>query len=196
MKNPARVAELLAELRELADNDFERHRIDVLERDLTAPPVVEVIDATHQRFNGVVYTKDRTGHYRATYHIHRVAWCYYNGEIPYRHEIHHADTNPSNNAIDNLRCLTKSEHQKLHKPKGEPAAHRTWNTESICPQCGKTFYNSQSHRIYCSEECRLENEYITKQCPVCGKIFRVHKKHHHQVFCSRHCFMKDRCAKK
>ena len=39
-------------LRNAATNDFERHRIDVLERDLTSPPVAEQIDETHQRFNG------------------------------------------------------------------------------------------------------------------------------------------------
>ena len=48
MKNPERVDQLLAELRELADTDFERHRIDVLERDLIAPPQVEQIDDKHQ----------------------------------------------------------------------------------------------------------------------------------------------------
>ena len=57
MKKPDRVAELLAELRDLTENDFERHRINVLERDLTSPPTVEIIDDTHQRFNGVTYSK-------------------------------------------------------------------------------------------------------------------------------------------
>ncbi len=36
MKNPERVAELLAELRSLAENNFEQHRINVLERDPTS----------------------------------------------------------------------------------------------------------------------------------------------------------------
>lgn len=44
MKNPERVTDLLAELRSLAENNFERHRINVLERDLTSLPTVEVID--------------------------------------------------------------------------------------------------------------------------------------------------------
>ena len=39
MTDKVRVA--LAVLRDAAENDFERHRLDVLERDLTTPPVVE-----------------------------------------------------------------------------------------------------------------------------------------------------------
>lgn len=195
MKFTTEVVAALAVLREHADNDFERHRIDVLERDLTAPPTVEVVDDNHQLFDGILYNKDRTGHYRATFHIQRAVWCYHNGAIPSGNEIHHADNNPSNNTADNLQCMTKSEHQKVHKPKGLPAANRTRNAEIVCPQCGKTFYNSQSHRIYCSEECRLKHEFISKRCPVCGETFRVHKKHHAQIFCSRHCFMINRCSK-
>lgn len=53
MKQPERVAKLLNELRTLAENDFERHRLDVLERDLTKPPKVEIVDETHQKFNGI-----------------------------------------------------------------------------------------------------------------------------------------------
>ena len=64
MKNPERVAELLAELRELAENDFECHRIDVLERDLTEPPTVEVIDDTHQKFGGFTFSTDAKNHFR------------------------------------------------------------------------------------------------------------------------------------
>jgi len=71
MKNPERAAELLAELRSFTENDFERHRIDVLKRDLTVPPVVEIIDETHQRFNSITYHKDSCGHYDNDLRIHR-----------------------------------------------------------------------------------------------------------------------------
>lgn len=43
MKQPERVAKLLNELRTLAENDFERHRLDVLERDLTKPSQVKKV---------------------------------------------------------------------------------------------------------------------------------------------------------
>ena len=196
MKFTPEVIAALQVLRDNAVNDFERHRIDVLERDLTAPPTVEIIDDHHQRFNGIVYNRDKTNHFRATYHIHRAVWEYYNGSIPIKHEIHHIDENPKNNCAQNLQCLTKSEHQKIHKPQGQPATQRTKNLLIHCAFCGQLFKASESHRRYCSEKCRLANEIITKVCPVCGKIFPVQKKHKHQVFCSIHCFMVDRYSKK
>jgi len=55
MKFTPEVVAALKVLRDNAETDFERHRIDVLERDLTAPPAPEVIDDKHQRFNGVTY---------------------------------------------------------------------------------------------------------------------------------------------
>lgn len=51
MKFTPEVQAALAVLRANAENDFEHHRLDVLERDLTAPPVVEVIDDKHQSLN-------------------------------------------------------------------------------------------------------------------------------------------------
>lgn len=196
MKNPERAAELLAELRELADNDFERHRIDVLEQDLSEPSQVEIIDSKHQRFNGVLYTKDRTGHYRSTFHIHREIWNYYYGELPDNCHIHHINGNPANNDIRNLQCLSASEHLKQHKQQGEPAAQRTKNPNIVCAHCGKTFKHSSPNKKYCSEQCKAEHNLIYKCCPVCGKTFSTEKKHKHQVFCSIHCFMIDRYSKR
>ena len=98
MKQPERVAELLAELRALSENDFERHRIDVLERDLTAPPTAEVIDDDYQRFDGTLYRKRKprqgqVGHYQQSIQIHQAVWRYYYGDIPAGCHIHHADGN-------------------------------------------------------------------------------------------------------
>lgn len=58
MKDPERVAELLAKLRTLTETDFERHLIDALERDLSSPPTVEVIDTNRKKNPRVI---DLTG---------------------------------------------------------------------------------------------------------------------------------------
>ena len=173
MKNPARVAELLAELRELADNDFERHRIDVLERDLTAPPTVEVIDAITQTFCGEHYRQTSSGHYAKYNGLHRVVWAYYNGEIPNGYEVHHRDDNPANNTIENLQCLTKAEHNRIHLAR----LHRVHQpTQSICRYCGKPYLkNNVGISKYCSDECfhhaQRHNNIQEKICVVCGTAF-------------------------
>ena len=64
MKFTPEVLAALATLRANVENDFERHRIDVLERDLTAPPVVEQVDENHQRVNGITFYRNKSGHYR------------------------------------------------------------------------------------------------------------------------------------
>jgi hypothetical protein len=41
------------------------------------------------------------------YHVHRIIWEMFNGEIPEGMEIDHEDLNKVNNKIDNLRLVTK-----------------------------------------------------------------------------------------
>lgn len=81
MKFTPEVQAALQTLKDNAESDFERHRIAVLEKDLTEPPKVEIIDDTHQKFDGVIYYKDKHGHFNKGISIHRAVWRYYNGEI-------------------------------------------------------------------------------------------------------------------
>lgn len=46
--------------------------------------------------------------------FHRYIWEKYNGYIPKGYHIHHKDLNKLNNNINNLQCLTASDHMKLH----------------------------------------------------------------------------------
>ena len=49
------------------------------------------------------------------YHIHRLQWVKYHGEIPEGYVVHHKDENKLNWDIDNLELLSRSEHIKEHK---------------------------------------------------------------------------------
>ncbi|MBF8418931.1 HNH endonuclease signature motif containing protein [Heyndrickxia coagulans] len=49
------------------------------------------------------------------YHVHRLEWQKYNGEIPEGYVIHHKDENKLNWSIENLELLTRGEHIKRHK---------------------------------------------------------------------------------
>ena len=46
--------------------------------------------------------------------VHRYIWEQLNGKIPDGYHIHHKDENKLNNSIDNLECISASEHAKLH----------------------------------------------------------------------------------
>lgn len=190
MKDLTRAAELLAELRALADNDFERHRIDVLERDLTDPPVAEQINEKHQRFDGVTYFKIKNGHYQRAISIHRAVWHYYHGDIPEGCEIHHDNENPADNLVVNLVLTTKSEHSQIHHPKNFQIGTKQIVSLS-CELCGKEYcaYDTGSNR-YCPD-CRKKP--VRKICPVCGKFFNAISKNTH--YCSRSCAGKARGEK-
>lgn len=48
-------------------------------------------------------------------HVHRLEWEKHHGKIPSNCIIHHKNENRLNWSIDNLECLTRSEHIRKHK---------------------------------------------------------------------------------
>ena len=46
--------------------------------------------------------------------VHRLIYEYFIGNIPKGYHIHHIDGNKQNNSIDNLECISPSEHNKRH----------------------------------------------------------------------------------
>lgn len=189
MKFTPEVIAALATLYAAAENDFEHHRIKVLERDLTAPPQVEIIDETHQKFNGVTYKKNSQGHFANFFPIHRAVWIYCNGEIPEGdYEIHHVDKDKANNDIFNLQCLTRVEHHRIHM-KTAPAR------EHICKNCGKVFTSTSTkgHVSCCSKDClhalSYKQRHEIRTCALCGKKFSVYK-YSHTKCCSASCAAK------
>lgn len=190
MKFTPEVIAALNVLRNAAENDFERHRLDVLERDLTSPPKVEVIDTNHQSFNGLKFGRgSSTKHLTRSFFLHRVIFQYYYGEIPTGYDVHHRDFNPANNDISNLQLLTKSQHANIHLGAGSPK-------EYICEYCGKKFIaTSQSPARFCSRNCLSSYHRQTKKiphyqkvCPICKKEFVTTQKT--QNYCSLKCFGK------
>lgn len=187
MKMNEQVLTALEVLRNFAENDFELHRIDVLEKDLTEPPQVEIIDDTHQKFNGVTFKANKDGHLFYPLSLHRAVWFYYYGDIPHNnvYDIHHKDLNPANNDVSNLQLLTISEHRKLHNEMVDYAQY-------TCEVCGKNFasrkINNDVH--FCSRRCYgkwVHHKNIeTRKCVICGKDFQTSKYRHTQT-CSYSC---------
>ena len=113
---------------------------------------VEIIDDCHQKFNGIVFGKTKSGHYRKIFNehlfLHRYVYESHYGKIPDGdYVIHHKDFNKDNNDISNLQLLTRGEHTKIHestRPK----------REYICQVCGSKFkgYTNAPNK-YCSKAC-------------------------------------------
>lgn len=69
-------------------------------------------------FNDNRYTLRNTGYYGRTNKerslLHRDMWEHHNGPIPNGWDVHHKDANKGNNVIENLECLPKADHTRLH----------------------------------------------------------------------------------
>ena len=71
-------------------------------------------------FNGEKYTLRNNGYYGKTRGnramMHRDVWEYHNGPIPDGWDIHHMNEDKTDNRIENLECLPKSEHTRKYSP--------------------------------------------------------------------------------
>ena len=187
MKMNDEIKAALKVLQDAAENDFERHRIEILINDLTAPPQIEVIDDKHQRFNGITFARHgKEKYYSSTaLRVHVAIYDYYFG-VPKGYEVHHKDVTPDNNDISNLQLLTPAAHKKAH-----------WNikknavpNEFVCVVCGEKFSTFATAAKFCSAECESKYRYqnskdFQKVCPVCGKTFTT--KDERQKTCSLKC---------
>jgi len=205
MQNPELVKKLLAELKTCTTNDFELHRVEVLEKDLLEGlPVVEVIDDTHQKFNGVIYsaTPSTRNYFKnsTSSSIYYNVWQYFYGEIPAEgFEIHHKDHNPANNDISNLMLLTKEEHREIHRYNKRGVKHQ--RKKFICIECGKEYEASLTGghgNKFCSTKCRTRQYLRLKGhkpqegktvgiCQICGKEFEYYPKAQTGKYCSQKC---------
>ena len=121
---------------------------------------------------------------------HVVVWESAHGKIPEGYEIHHADFNPSNNAIENLRCLTIPEHKKIHVANRPQHMH-------VCENCGTIYEarNCNKKNRFCSKSCRIawlrkQGYYnVKKNCEFCGREFVTRKDAKARV-CSASCAKK------
>jgi hypothetical protein len=73
-----------------------------------------------QVYDGKTFTLRNTGYFSLTTGnrtlMHRYVWEKEKGEIPYNYDIHHLNGIKSDNRIENLECLSKSEHTKRYSP--------------------------------------------------------------------------------
>ncbi len=65
------------------------------------------------RYKKVIGINQRAKEYKGRDHI--AVWIRYKGKIPKGKLIHHKNGNKKDNRIENLECLTRKQHGKLHR---------------------------------------------------------------------------------
>lgn len=200
MKNPERVAELIAALKAECEYRFEFDAVDKLTQAVSDPPRVTVIDERHQEFCGTHFHMTVKGDFvgrknNKPVKLHRVMWAHYYGEIPKGYNIHHIDRDKRNNNIENLQLMTQSEHSRLHHGDG---VYRGSKKIFTCVVCGKEYEaHDQKKNKFCSMACATKDykmrHPLQKNCAYCGKSFTTLKQA--TRFCSHHCAMKYRWKK-
>lgn len=91
---------------------------DLFYYDVTSPSCLRnKVSRGPAKANQVSGTKHNEGYYTISikgklYKAHRLVWELHNGPIPEGRVIDHIDRDKSNNKIENLRCVSRSENRK------------------------------------------------------------------------------------
>lgn len=133
-------------------------------------------------------------------YLHREIWRTIHGEIPDGYDIHHKDENPLNNRPDNLVCLSKSDHAKLHA-ETMPEWKRRWIAKQLDTNARPkaiAWHQSDEGREWHSQHGktvmnnRTLKEYV---CEYCGDTYQS-KNPSKNRFCSNVCRSAARRATK
>jgi hypothetical protein len=99
-------------------------------------------------------------------YLHRYIWSKVNGDIPEGHDIHHRDGNTGNNSIENLECISRSNHSRIHVREGHITRYPI--TTRICNEC-KEEYTGTTIK-YCSKKCskkaQMKKSYIKNRIKI------------------------------
>lgn len=141
-----------------------------------------IISPTKQRFNDINYYFDGryyTNKWSDKRRLHQRVWEDAHGPIPEGYHVHHINEDKADNRLENLECLSPSEHMAKHPctrpwPKQARDAATEWHRSDegrawhravnlgkkaprklfVCIQCGKDFLAAHSRSGMCDQVCR------------------------------------------
>ena len=145
-------------------------------------------------YNGLKFTRDdRTGYYLNTTNrkrLHRFVYETEIGEIPEGYQIHHIDHDKSNNTIENLIAVLRSEHASYH---GKHRAENYYDemvknlNENARPKAiewHKSEKGKEWHKVHYENMKDKLHEKVDLECEQCGDEFNNISR---TRFCSNKC---------
>lgn len=126
--------------------------------------------------------------------LHREIWKDANGPIPDGSHIHHKDGNPSNNAIENLECISPMQH--IHEHLTDERRERMREIADTYRHLTKAWHASEEGRKWHSEHAKAiirktgTHSFVRRMrsliCEQCGKTYET-SKYSNSKFCSNKC---------
>lgn len=124
--------------------------------------------------------------------LHIYVWEKHNGPVPDGYDIHHIDHDTSNNEIENLVALPRSEHHKLHMEERDKS-ELTNILKTLAIPKAVYWHKSEQGREWHKQQYRQTlapkwDERITVNCEYCGKQYQISPlMKEHSRFCSNNC---------
>ena len=141
---------------------------------------------TYYRYPKAARRSDRVYFKRQGKYLHRAIWEDAHGPIPAGCFIHHRNSDPLDNSLDNLALVASSEHLSHHK--GE----RVYDLEHLArirPLAAR-WHSSKEGRQWHAEHGRRVMaglELLPKNCAQCGRNFMAKGRRTTDRFCSSAC---------
>ena len=127
-----------------------------------------------QNFNGKDYYLYPGERYftKGSKYLHRVIWEFHNGPIPEGRQIHHKNSDPVDNRIENLNLISSSLHQRFEtarRVEADPVAfqERMSHARKFVPKM-----DPESRAKNAKKGWNGVRRYL-KNCSVCGKIYQT-----------------------
>lgn len=147
---------------------------------------------SHQiHFGKKFYLDTKKGYWISTtcprIRAHVFVWKYHNGEVPKGFHVHHLNENKSDNRIENLQLMSKSEHISLHMSTDQKKSQSTEQANKVRHLTKEWHASAEGlewHRIHGIKTWQ-ERKSFSGTCKVCSKQFET--KTFHQNFCSNAC---------
>lgn len=144
--------------------------------------MIQYIENTNLAYcDGYKFRKDKKTGYWLCSTLHKRLHIYiyekYNGKIPKGYQVHHIDHNKDNNEIDNLKLLTRKEHNIIHNLEmtEEERDRRRKNLDEKARPKAVEWHKSEKGRKWHKEHYEEVKEKLHKKynfkCLQCGKKF-------------------------
>lgn len=125
--------------------------------------------------------------------LHRYLWEKINGSIPKGFVVHHINNNPLDNRIDNLQCVSRSEHQSNHLKEPE-RIEKSRLTIKIAREFANKWHGSPEGLKFHKKLGKISWKKKIKKEKKCLNCFKQYKTYFpsRSKFCSTKCKSKFR----